>query len=447
MHTESELKALALKVLDFAEECDAEALVSSGDNALTRYGDNVITQNVANSGVGLSLRVIRDGKMGKASTGNMSDEGLKHCAETALMAWKVAMPDDTLQPLLSPQTYQTKESYFEDAHRLSPEAKADGVARGIAACRERGLTAAGIYSNSGGSFGIANSKGLWAFHRSSNATFSISAMSETSSGWAEDTDPCAAKVDAQTVIDTAIKVALDGQNPVSIEPGKYTVIFEPTAVAEFLLFLGWEALNGLAFVENRSCFSGKAGQKILGENITLTDDFLHPLTPGQPFDFEGAPRQKVVMVEKGVFKQPVHDRKTGALAGMASTGHAMPQPDTYGPSPLNVVMSPGDSSVEQMIASTRYGLLVRKLHYTNILNPMTMMLTGMTRDGFFLIEDGKVTKGLKNMRFTDSALRVLSNVEALSKQLFKTETFWGGGGTVAPVIKVNDFHFTSNTEN
>ena len=171
------------------------------------------------------------------------------------------------------------------------------------------------------------------------------------------------------------------------------------------------------------------------------------MTPGLPFDFEGSPRQRVPLIENGIFRSTVHDRRTAKLSGVENTGHALPQPDSNGPMPLNMVMSAGDSSLEEMIASTEKGLLVTRLHYTNILNPMTMLLTGMTRDGLFKIEDGKVTNGLKNMRFTESVLHILNNVEELSKKLYKTETFWGGGGTVAPAIKVNDFHFTSKTEN
>jgi predicted Zn-dependent protease len=309
------------------------------------------------------------------------------------------------------------------------------------------LDGAGIYSTGGGAFGLANSKGLWAFHRSTNAKFSISAMRVDSSGWAEDFDSDFAKVDVDAVAAKAARKALDGKNPAQIEPGAYTVIFEPAAVAEFLLFLSWTAFNGLAYAEQRSCFSGKVGQKVAGDSITIEDNAWHPLSKGLPFDFEGFPRQPVTLIERGVFKGAVHNRKTAKLTGVEPTGHSLPQPDANGPFPGNLVLHGGDSSLDQMIASTDQGLLVTKLHYVNILNPMTMTLTGMTRDGFFLIEKGKVTKGLKNMRFTESVLNVLNNVAAMSRELYKTGTFWGGGGGVAPVLKVNGFHFTSKTEN
>ncbi|MBT7790180.1 MAG: TldD/PmbA family protein [Calditrichaeota bacterium] len=448
MHSETELKALADKALSLVDGFDAEVLLSSGDNALTRFSENVITQNVAGSDISISIRLLKDNRMGKSSTGNITDDGIKRCIEIAKATLDIAEQDNEIMPLVEPQEYQKNPtSYFEASHNLTPEARADGVIKAVEACKKNNLQAAGIHSNSGSSVAIANSKGLWAYNKSSHATISLSAMSDDSSGWAEDTDSDITKLNIDHVISKAVQGAIDGKKPGEIEPGAYTVVFEPAAVADFLLFLGWEGLNGLSFVEGRSCFSDRVGDRIVGKNITLRDDFTHPLTPGTPFDFEGCAKSPVTLIEKGVFKTTVHDRRTALKAGVESTGHSMPQPDTYGPMPLNIVMSPGDSSLEEMIASTENGLLVTRLHYSNILNPMIMMLTGMTRDGLFAIENGKVTKGLKNMRYTESVLHLLSNVEALSSKLYETETFWGGGGTIVPAIKVNDFHFTSKTEN
>ncbi len=448
MHTEAELKALANKALGFVDGFDAEVLLSSGDSALTRFSENVITQNVAGSDLSLTIRLLKDKRMGKAGTGNLSDEGIKRCYETAKATLKIAEPNNELLPLVEPQEYlKNPQSYFEASHHLSPEARAEGVVKAVEECKKNSLQAAGIHSNSGSATAIANTTGLWAYNQSSQATLSLSAMSDDSSGWSEDSDSDISKLEIDSVISKAIKGAIDGKKPAEIEPGAYTVIFEPAAVADFLLFLGWEGLNGLSFVEGRSCFTERVGNKIVGDNITLRDDFTHPLTPGTPFDFEGCAKRPVTLIENGVFKTTVHDRRTAIKAGVETTGHSLPQPDTYGPMPLNLVMSPGESSIEEMIASTENGLLVTRLHYSNILNPMIMMLTGMTRDGLFAIKNGKVTGGVKNMRYTESVLHVLSNVEALSSKLYKTETFWGGGGTVVPAIKVNDFHFTSKTEN
>jgi len=447
MKTENELKLLAEQVLSKVPEFDGEVIISSSDRALTRFAENVITQNVTGSDDGMSLRLIKDGRMGKARTGNLNENGMKACIDAAIASLKVSEPNDNLEPMLPLQDYRSKQDYHRETHEMTPELRAEGVVKAVNECVNHNLQAAGIHSNEGGIVAMANSKGLWASHTSSSASFSISAMSDDSSGWAEGTDSSFSNIGYSDITTKAIDIGLRGRNPASIEHGEYTVIFEAAAVADFLLFLGWSALNGLAMAEGRSCFSNRVGEQVVGKNITLTDDAFHEMTPGMPFDFEGSPRRRVSLIENGIFCSAVHDRRTAKSAGTENTGHALPQPDSEGPMPLNMILSPGDSSLREMIASTDKGLLVTRLHYTNILNPMTMLLTGMTRDGLFMVENGQVTKGLKNMRFTDSVLHILNNVEALSRKLYKTETFWGGGGTVAPAIKVNDFHFTSKTEN
>lgn len=447
MKTENELKTLAEVALSKVPEYSAEVILNSSDSALTRFSENVITQNVTGSNDGMSVRLMKDGQMGKAHTGNLNEKGLISCVDAAIASLEVSEPDDKLETLQPLQEYRTKHNYSRETHQMTPETRAEGVVQAVEACKNNNLMAAGIHSNKGSTVAIANSKGMWASQTSSTASFSISAMSKDSSGWAEGSDSDYSNINYTDITSKAIDIGLKGIKPASTEPGEYTVIFEAVAVADFLLFLGRTALNGLSFGEGRSCFSNRLGEQVVGSNITLTDDAFHEMTPGLPFDFEGTPRQKVSLIENGIFRSPVHDRKTANLSNSQSTGHAFPQPDSYGPIPLNMILSPGESSLEEMIASTDKGLLVTRLHYTNILNPMTLMLTGMTRDGLFMIEDGKVTKGLKNMRFTDSVLHILNNVEAISEKLYKTETFWGGGGTIAPAVKVNDFHFTSKTEN
>jgi PmbA protein len=447
MLNEQELRALADEALSQASGYDAELIISTGDGALTRFGESRITQNVAQGGAGVSVRLVKGGRMGKASTGNLTKKGMASCIVMAKGALGVAEPDSDLIPLPEAQKYTPKPGYFETTAAFTPEERAEGVKQAVKSFEKEKLEGAGIFSSGASAVAIANSKGLWAYHKKTGSAFSISAIGSDSSGWAQDGDPDISKVDVERAAEVSLRKAVEGRNPGVVDPGPWTVIMEPAAVADFSLFMAWEAFNGKSFVEGRSPFSGKSGQKIVGENITILDDAWHPLTPGQPFDYEGMPRQRVTLIEKGIFRGTVHDRATGPKAGLASTGHALPQPDSNGPMPVNMVFSAGDSSVEEMIASTERGLLVTRLHYCNILDPMKLTITGMTRDGLFLIEKGKVVRGVKNMRFTESILSILSNVEAISKQLYKTETFWGGGGTVAPAMKIKDFHFTSKTEN
>lgn len=447
MLSEQELKSLADHTLTLTTGYTTELMLTSGDSALTRYGENVITQNVASQTIELSVRLLKQGKMGKASTGNLSPEGIAACVATAKASLEVTEVDDDLLDPPSPQSYEPSKTYAQASADATPELRADGIVGGVGIVRNAGLQAAGIFSNSASAMGIANSNGLWAYHRSSNASFSISAMSGDSSGWAQDEGFDIDQIDPLAVAEIANEKALMGREPVSVEPGEWTVVLEPAAVTDLLMFISWYGFNGLSFCEDRSCFSGKVGQQVVGKNITIRDDCYHPLTGGMTFDFEGMPKKAVTLIENGVFKSTVHDRKTAKRLGVECTGHGMPQPDSFGPVPANLIIEPGDSTIQEMVASTKRGLLVTRLHYVNLLNPMTLTITGMTRDGLFLIEDGKVTKGVKNLRFTESILHALNNVEAISKTLHKTETFWGGGGTAMPSMKLNNFHFTSKTEN
>jgi predicted Zn-dependent protease len=211
-------------------------------------------------------------------------------------------------------------------------------------------------------------------------------------------------------------------------------------VGDLIGFLGYMGFGGNAFNEGRSCFSGKLGERVCGESITIYDDGLDPSFMPLPFDFEGNPRRKVLLIEKGIARGVVHDRTTAKEAGVEPTGHATPPPGAWGPYPMHLKLAPGDATVEEMIASTERGLLVTRFHYTNIAHPLRTELTGMTRDGTFLIENGKLTRGVRNLRFTQSVLGALSNVEMIGRAPRIAE------GCLVPALKVRSFHFSGATE-
>jgi predicted Zn-dependent protease len=190
--------------------------------------------------------------------------------------------------------------------------------------------------------------------------------------------------------------------------------------------------------------SGRIGRRLLDERVTILDDVRHPGTIGIPFDFEGLPRKTVTLIEKGVARSVVYDRPTAAKEGVVSTGHALPQPNTSGPLPLNLVMQPGDATLEEMIASTEEGILVTHFHYTNLLDPIPLSVTGMTRDGTFRVRNGKVRHPLKNLRFTESVVEAFGRIEAIGREAIYTHAFWGGG-TVCPPVKIRGFNFSSET--
>jgi len=439
-------REISERALSFTSADEAEVILQGGASSLTRFANNKIEQNVNESGYSISVRTAFGKKVGRASTNNFDDASLKKAVESAEIIAKFQKEDETLLALPEPQEYGKIDNYVEATAAFSPTDRADAVAGLINRCRtESGLTTAGIFSDEAQYLALANSKGLFAYDRMTSAVFSGTVMTDDSAGWAEDNNKDVSKIDLEGVAETAIDKALKSREPVAIEPGEYTVVLEPAASANLVIFLGWLAFGGLAYQEGRSFLSGKLGEKVFGDNINIDDDVYHELSGGLPFDFEGIPRRKVALVENGVAKSVVHDRKTALKEGVESTGHGLPVPNTSGPIPLNVVFQPGGVSKEEMIASTKKGVLVTQFHYTNTVNPMKLMVTGMTRNGTFLIEDGKVTKPVKNMRMTESLVKILNNVDMIGKDLLKCRGFFGGG-LVVPSLKVNNFTFSSGTD-
>jgi predicted Zn-dependent protease len=206
-------------------------------------------------------------------------------------------------------------------------------------------------------------------------------------------------------------------------------------------------MGSLAMQEGRSFMSGRMGEKITGSNITIWDDGFDPRGVVFPFDYEGVPKQKVMLIEEGVARGVVYDSATAQLEpGRASTGHGLPAPNTMGPIPINLLMKPGSATKEEMIASTEKGIWVTRFHYVNPVHPVKAILTGMTRDGTFLIENGKITRPLKNLRFTQSILEAFANAEMMSKDLKMIMMGFGNFATCAPAAKINGFTFTGATE-
>jgi predicted Zn-dependent protease len=245
----------------------------------------------------------------------------------------------------------------------------------------------------------------------------------------------------------AVNKALRSRNPTDIEPGAYTVILEEEAVADMVFYLSYMGLGALSVQEGRSFMSGRFGEKITGDNITIWDDGHDSRGLMFPFDYEGVPKQRVTLIENGVAKGVVYDSFTAGREGnKTSTGHGLPAPNTFGPIPANLFLAPGQATKEEMLASTERGIWVTRFHYTNPVHPVQTVLTGMTRDGTFLIENGQITRPLKNLRFTQSILEAFSQVEMLGSELKLLRGDWDGFATCAPVVKIRGFQFTGTTE-
>ncbi|MCG3183555.1 MAG: Metalloprotease PmbA [Planctomycetes bacterium] len=448
MLNREESKALVDKVIKLADAEQVEAIVFSSTTNSTRFSSNVITQNVGLTNQTLRLRVINGKRQGVASVNQFDDASIKRCVQSALTVARVAAEDPTLLPLIDKQPqYEQVNAWHEGTAKFTPAQRAQAIGKVLADYDKRGLEGAGIFDTDEGAVAYGTNTGVFAYKAGTKAEFSVSASLDKGSveGWAEAFSLDVNKVDTWAAGQRAAEKAERGVKPQAIEPGEYPVIFEPAAVAEMMLFWGWLTANGLAFAEKRSFHRGELGQQILDKKLTIVENPYHPELGGTPFDMEGFPTQRVTLVEGGTVKAVVHDRRSAALCGQKNTGHASQQPSAQGAGPGSLVVSTGDQSVEQMIANTKRGLLVTKLHYTNVVNQQEVSITGMTRAGTFMIENGKLTHAVKNMRFTQSLLTALAHIDAIGKEAHATGGALFGGNFVVPAMKLSKWRFSSPT--
>ena len=445
MKSKEEIEKLCRWIIGLAGADGVEVLVEITDRALTRYANNVIHQNIVQKDTSIDIRLIRDGVIGKASTNQWDEASVKAAVKKAASACKFGRPEPDLPELLGPQSYREIEAFDRETAECTPEYRAAKVKLACKAAEKKGMEAAGVFSSEQSLTAVANSAGLFAAHANTEAVFSPTVSDGRVSGWGRTQHPKVAELEFDETVDKAVSGCLAARDPLAIDPGEYTVILPPEASGDFLFFMASDVFNGLAFNEGRSPFCGKLGERLFSERLTIRDDVHHPLMLGLPFDYEGSPRQAVTLVERGVARAVVHDRATAAKANTESTGHALPQPNPWGPTPLHMVIEGGDSTVEDMIASTERGLYVTHFHYTNVIDPMRQIITGMTRDGLFLIEDGKITRPVLNLRFTESAFKAYSNIAALARRQKKVDSGFGLD-IVAPGMKIDRFNFSSSTE-
>jgi PmbA protein len=442
---EKRLAEIAQRVLRESKAEQTEVMITSNDSYLTRFATNTIHQNVAELDATIRVRVITDQKTGVATGNDLTAAGLKKLVQTAERIASFQQKNPDFHSLPGPQPIRAVNAYVDSTAKFTPLDRAKGVEKILAPSRANGLDAAGALSTEEQEILIANSLGVSAYHRGTAASIMTVIMGKDCSGFASDESIDVARLDPEAVGKTAIDKAIASRNPTSIEAGEYTVILEEEAVANMLFFLAFMGISALAVQEGRSFMNGKFGERVTGEAITIWDDGFDPRGLPQPFDFEGTPKQKVMLIEKGIARNVVYDSATAAREpGKTSTGHSLPAPNTQGPLPLNLFMASGTATKEEMIASTDRGILVTRFHYTNILHPVKTVLTGMTRDGTFLIEKGKLSRPIKNLRFTQSILEAFANVEMLGSKLKIAKVY--GVPACAPAAKIRNFRFTGGTE-
>ncbi|HEX9716386.1 MAG TPA: TldD/PmbA family protein, partial [Actinomycetota bacterium] len=394
---------------------------------------------------GIRVRVVKDARVGVASSNDFSPGGARRAAESAREMAEVVAPDPVFPGLAPPLPVPERDGFDEPTASASPEERAEGVAALVGRCG-RGFRAAGALETVASEIAVANTEGQFCWAPSTQASLTtVVTGGEGGSGFSEAFEEKLADLDPEDIGRRAAGKAVDSQNPRDVDPGRFTVVLEPPAVSTLVGFLAWIGFGGRSLVEGRSCFSGKEGQQVAAPSVTIYDDATSPLTLGVPFDFEGTPRRRVDLVTDGVFRDGVYDRRTAKQAGRQTTGHALPPPSPDGPLPLNLFMGSGDATLDEMIASTERGLLVTRFHYSNVVHPVESVITGMTRDGTFLIEGGEVAHPVKNLRFTQSILGALQSVSMIGRGSQLASEFFFSASRV-PALKVDSFQFTGRSD-
>lgn len=446
---EQKLKEIAKRIFELSSADQVEVLITAKTEHLTRFAVNAIHQNVSETDVNLRVRVVMGQKIGVASVNQVDNASLQRVVDSAETIARVQPDNPDFRSLPEPQPIQsTEQAYVEATATCSPEQRAEGVASILNLARSQNLETAGAFSTGLQEYLVSNSLGVATYHRMTLAHLVTVVMGEDSSGYADEAASDVAQLDPTALGQIAIDKALRSTHPTAIEPGSYTVILEEDAVADMLFSLGYMGLGSLSLQEKRSFMTDKLGQKIAGDNITIWDDGLDPRGLVLPFDFEGVPKQKVILIENGIAKDVVYDSFTaGREPGKQSTGHSLPAPNTFGPIPINLFMAPGSSTKQEMLAATERGIWVTRFHYTNTVHPVKTVLTGMTRDGTFLIENGKIVRPLKNLRFTQSIIEALNHADMLGSSIkLCRQGFDLFVATCVPAARVKGFTFTGTTE-
>ncbi len=432
--TRDEAQALVERTVKMSKADAVSVAVQSGRETNLRFADNQMSTSGATTNTTIRVQSVFGKRRASVVTNDRSDAGLRRAVEQSEAIARLAPEDPEYLGELGAQTYDPVPAWFDSTAELSAEDRAKAALTALAPARAANdLTVAGYIVCSAGANALGNSAGLFAYHRSTNANYSLTARTNdgTGSGWVAIEDNDWNQLDFAAVAASAIDKARRSRNPVAIEPGRYTAIFEPEATANIVSSIGG-ALQARSADEGRSAFSKvggtKVGEKILDARVTLSSDPRDPLVLGSPFDGDGMPVKRQVWIENGVLKQLAYPRFWAQKQGKTPTGSAN-----------SLRLAGGTDTTDAMIAGTERGVLVTRLWYLRAVDPRTLVYTGLTRDGTFLIEDGKIARSIKNFRFNDSPLFMLNNLEGLGAAVRTA----GGGSAVMPTIKVRDFNFTS----
>jgi len=424
-----EVQALLERVLAQVSADEASVSYSDGGGHATRFGENAITQNMGGESERLSLTAAFGTRHGSASTTRVDAESLAALVSRAEANARVSPEDPEFVPYPGSQTYPaTAPRFFAEVARLTPLDLAGDVARVIEIVKAGGYRTGGLFSYNYGGYALANSHGLLACDRPTNLGYSLTVHGPRGSGACARNAERPAGIDAAALARTALETARQAQDPQDIEPGDYTVIFEPQAVADLLGPMAW-CLRARDTEEGSTAFTGKLGTRIAAPGVTLATVIDSPLLPAGPFGDAGLAARPMTWIRAGVLERLMHDRYWARQKG-----------ETPDPSLMPLFLAGEERSLDELVAGCADGLLVKRLWYIRFVDEKQLLLTGMTRDGFFRIHDGKVVHPVKNLRFNESPLTFLQNAVAMSR----AERV--GNGWVVPAVMSEGFTFSSKTE-
>ncbi|MBI6545370.1 MAG: TldD/PmbA family protein [Cyanobacteria bacterium NC_groundwater_1444_Ag_S-0.65um_54_12] len=416
-----------------------EFVYSETSEGSTRFGADAITQNVVRASRSLSIRVQHAGREARVAITQMSPAAISRGIQEAMAVANQRMPDPDLLPMLD-QPQEICPVTWPAQLEVGPEERATAIVDAITACQRQQARAGGICSSTVERTLLLNSFGIAADGHEYRAEFSLTAEAVAGSGWAKSCAPGHHALDFAGVTSSALDKALASRSPRQLPPGDYPVVLESAAVADLIKMFPWLAFSALDYLDGRHFAVGRLGEQFFDPELTITDDAWE--VPGLPFDYEGVAKKRTPLIENGRLTGLVHDRHTARRMGVIPTGHGSLWPNPYGPNAGNLAVSGGEISRADVLAGLDRGLLITQLHYLNVVDRMDLSLTGMTRNGTFWIEQGRIAYPVQNLRFTDSLLSLFGNIDAISRERDFAAAFWEGT-VLVPTMRLPRMHFSS----